>query len=108
MAVPPYNGGLFTTDRAVSVAGAELARIRLPNELFQLALRDLLLTDLEPVDFRSLGVREFGTIYEGLLESELSVGITVTCPPFPKLQSFARGPQGAAGRTKMVKTGLSP
>ena len=26
-----------------------------------------------PVDFRSLGVREFGTIYEGLLESELSL-----------------------------------
>jgi hypothetical protein len=26
-----------------------------------------------PVDFRSLGVREFGTIYEGLLENELSL-----------------------------------
>ena len=26
-----------------------------------------------PVDFRSLGVREFGTVYEGLLESELSI-----------------------------------
>ena len=29
-----------------------------------------------PVDFRSLGVREFGTIYEGLLESELSIAET--------------------------------
>ena len=29
-----------------------------------------------PVDFRSLGVREFGTIYEGLLESELAVAQT--------------------------------
>ena len=28
---------------------------------------------LGPVDFRALGVREFGTIYEGLLVSELSV-----------------------------------
>ncbi|MCJ7587621.1 MAG: hypothetical protein MUQ00_06955, partial [Candidatus Aminicenantes bacterium] len=28
---------------------------------------------LGPVDFRSLGVREFGTIYEGLLENELSL-----------------------------------
>ncbi|HVR75038.1 MAG TPA: hypothetical protein VMT52_11925, partial [Planctomycetota bacterium] len=28
---------------------------------------------LGPVDFRSLGVREFGTVYEGLLQSELSV-----------------------------------
>jgi len=29
--------------------------------------------DIGPIDFRSLSVREFGTIYEGLLESELSV-----------------------------------
>lgn len=73
LSVPAYNGGLFTVDRAVSVAGAELARIKLINDFFQPALRDLPLLDLEPVDFRSLGVREFGTIYEGLLESELSV-----------------------------------
>lgn len=77
LSVPPYNGGLFTRDPAVSRAGAELASVRLPNELFEPALRDLLLDEsvdgLQPVDFRSLGVREFGTIYEGLLESELSV-----------------------------------
>jgi hypothetical protein len=77
LSVPPYNGGLFTRDPAVSVAGAELARVRLSNELFEPALRDLLLDESvdghQPVDFRSLGVREFGTIYEGLLESELSV-----------------------------------
>ncbi|RWO41346.1 MAG: hypothetical protein EOS11_18380 [Mesorhizobium sp.] len=78
LSVPPYNGGLFTSDPAVSPAGAALARLQLPNEVFELALRSLLLTDvgdgpLQPVDFRSLGVREFGTIYEGLLESELSV-----------------------------------
>lgn len=77
LSVPAYNGGLFTRDAAVSHPGAELANVRLSNELFQPALRDLLLDEgvdgLQPVDFRSLGVREFGTIYEGLLESELSV-----------------------------------
>ncbi|WP_311029385.1 Eco57I restriction-modification methylase domain-containing protein [Mesorhizobium koreense] len=78
LSVPAYNGGLFTDDPAVSQAGAELARIALPNAVFEPALTALLLTDLgdgplAPVDFRSLGVREFGTIYEGLLESELSV-----------------------------------
>ncbi len=41
LSVPAYDGGLFTTDRAVSRAGAELVRIRLSNELFQPALRDL-------------------------------------------------------------------
>lgn len=78
LSVPPYNGGLFTRDENVSRAGAALAQIRLPNDLFEPALQKLLLSDVgddgfQPVDFRSLGVREFGTIYEGLLESELSV-----------------------------------
>ncbi|NEJ98647.1 Eco57I restriction-modification methylase domain-containing protein [Rhizobium ruizarguesonis] len=77
LSVPAYNGGLFTKDPVISPAGAELAKIALPNEIFEPALKALLLSDvgegLQPVDFRSLGVREFGTIYEGLLESELSV-----------------------------------
>lgn len=75
--VPAYDGGLFSEEREISAAGANLATIMLPNTVFGPALRDLLLVEgpegLGPVDFRSLGVREFGTIYEGLLESELSV-----------------------------------
>ena len=76
--VPAYNGGLFSDDPDVSLAGADLAKLELPNETFEAALRALLVIEtLEgvpgPVDFRSLGVREFGTIYEGLLESELAV-----------------------------------
>ena len=75
--VPAYNGGLFATDPEVSEAGAALAAITLPNEIFEIALRHLLVIETQestfgPVDFRSLGVREFGTIYEGLLESELA------------------------------------
>ncbi|RIA47493.1 Eco57I restriction-modification methylase domain-containing protein [Dichotomicrobium thermohalophilum] len=78
LGVPPYNGGLFSSDPAVSTAGAALAEIALDNaNLFQ-ALRHLLTIEnddgvIGPVDFRALGVREFGTIYEGLLESELDV-----------------------------------
>ena len=75
--VPPYDGGLFTEDPEVSRVGALLAPLRLPNTTLGPALRDLMLVTTEdglgPVDFRSLGVREFGTIYEGLLESELAV-----------------------------------
>lgn len=54
-----------------------LADIKLPDRVMGPVLRDLLIIQTNegwgPVDFRSLGVREFGTIYEGLLESELSV-----------------------------------
>ena len=75
--VPAYNGGLFSND---SGAGAVLAEVRLNDDEFGPVLAALLVdTDVNgderpgPVDFRSLSVREFGTIYEGLLESNLSI-----------------------------------
>ncbi len=76
--VPAYDGGLFSSDRRVSKTGAELEKITVSNESFETALRHLVVIDTTegvpgPVDFRSLGVREFGTIYEGLLESELAI-----------------------------------
>ncbi|MFO0848384.1 MAG: hypothetical protein U0871_07500 [Gemmataceae bacterium] len=78
--VPAYGGELFSRDKDESPTGARLAGVRLSNTVFGSALRDLLLIEtaegLGPVDFRSLGVREFGTVYEGLLESELAVAET--------------------------------
>jgi hypothetical protein len=79
--VPAYDGGLFTTDPTISPPGAALAKIDLENGAFEPALQSLLLIEtpegpLGPVDFRALGVREFGTIYEGLLESELALAET--------------------------------
>lgn len=79
--VPAYNGTLFASDRETSVIGAAIAGLSIPDQDFAPALGALLLDRTEegvegPVDFRSLGVREFGTIYEGLLESELSVAET--------------------------------
>ena len=75
--VPAYNGGLFSDDPAVSEPGAALTDLRLTDAELAPALAGLLIDEsLEgagPVDFRSLSVREFGTIYEGLLESRLSV-----------------------------------
>jgi hypothetical protein len=81
LGVPEYGGGLFETDPTISKPGDALSRINLPDTVFEPALRGLLLDETAdlgspgagPVDFRSLRVREFGTIYEGLLESELAV-----------------------------------
>ena len=74
--VPAYGGGLFTSD-AADRRLVPLAQISLPNNVLGFASVLLLVPAedgvLGPVDFRSLGVREFGTIYEGLLESELSL-----------------------------------
>lgn len=104
--VPAYNGGLFTSDSAVSPAGAALRKIALSDKEFEPILTSLLLIEtpeggLGPVDFRALGVREFGTIYEGLLESELSVaeadlslkiekGVEVFVPAKPKDKVIVR------------------
>ena len=77
LSVPAYNGVLFSDDADDSIHGHALTKVKLKDALFAPVLAGLLLThadgkELGPVDFRSLGVREFGTIYEGLLESELS------------------------------------
>ncbi len=79
--VPAYNGTLFASEASVSKLGARIAALALPDREFARALAALLLDRTAegaegPVDFRSLGIREFGTIYEGLLESELSLAET--------------------------------
>lgn len=76
--VPAYNGGMFSADASVNSDGAALSKLRLTNAEFGPALLGLLVDESDrgqpgPVDFASLDVREFGTIYEGLLESEMGV-----------------------------------
>ncbi len=75
--VPAYDGGLFS-ESAENTAALDIANMRpLSDAEFGSALTAMLIDDSPegdgPVDFRSLSVREFGTIYEGLLESRLFV-----------------------------------
>ena len=76
--LPAYNGGLFSRDPDVSPSGAAIeAMAPLTDAELAPALSAMLIDDspegVGPVDFRSLSVRTFGTIYEGLLESQLSL-----------------------------------
>lgn len=76
--VPAYNGGLFGSDASLHPDGATIEALILTNDVVGPALKGLLVDEtpdgwLGPVDFRSLDVRDFGTIYEGLLESGLSI-----------------------------------
>jgi len=76
--VPAYNGGLFGTDPENHPEGAQIEKLGIHDDVLGPVLQHLLIDISEddvpgPVDFRSLSVREFGTIYEGLLESSLSV-----------------------------------
>lgn len=79
MQVPAYNGGLFGADALLHPEGYLISALVIPDRVMGPAIRALVVDDITedgvagPVDFRSLSVREFGTIYEGLLESSLSV-----------------------------------
>lgn len=73
--VPAYGGDLFDP---TTPEGVLLKKLELPDSVLGPALRGMLTEITEDgvrgaVDFRSLQVREFGTIYEGLLESSLSL-----------------------------------
>lgn len=87
--VPAYNGGLFAADEH-HPSGLAIRGMELSNAEIGPAMRALLVDTGEdgttgPVDFRALTVREFGTIYEGLLESSLSVAPTdLTVDPVSK------------------------
>lgn len=79
--VPPYGGSLFEES---TEEGLALKKLALPDSVMGPALLNLLSEITEegvrgPVDFRSLQVREFGTIYEGLLESSLSLAESDLC-----------------------------
>lgn len=82
--IPPYGGSLFRDD---TPDGAAIAELRLTNREIGPALHALLVDATPdggrgPVDFQVLSVREFGTIYEGLLESSLSfASVDLTIEP---------------------------
>jgi hypothetical protein len=72
--MPTYNGGLFSTE---TDSGAFLETYGIPDRFLACGL-DRLARDeddktkqLVMVDFKSLGVRQLGSVYEGLLEFKL-------------------------------------
>jgi hypothetical protein len=74
--MPTYNGGLFSTQ---SESGRFLAQYAIPDRYLALGL-DRLTRDIDTknqalvfIDFKSLGVRQLGSIYEGLLEFKLKI-----------------------------------
>jgi hypothetical protein len=78
MGLPAYDGRLLSDDEEWTEAGHQLSQVELSDAKFGPPLEALLIDETPdgwegPVDFRNVGVREFGVIYEGLLESELSV-----------------------------------
>jgi hypothetical protein len=74
--MPTYNGGLFSQE---TDSGQFLAQYGIPDRYLALGL-DRLTRDIDQktqalvfIDFKSLGVRQLGSIYEGLLEFKLNI-----------------------------------
>jgi len=74
--MPTYNGGLFSQE---TDSGKFLARYAIPDRYLALGL-DRLTRDIDDktqalvfIDYKSLGVRHLGSIYEGLLEFQLKI-----------------------------------
>jgi hypothetical protein len=83
--VPVYNGGLFLSDpediddSPEAEAARFLTKTKVPDRFLARAI-DLLARDVDRkrqdlvfIDFKSLGVRQLGSIYEGLLEFKLRI-----------------------------------
>ncbi len=67
MGVPAYNGGLFDAEKHPYLEDNELA----DREVAELVRLLTLTPEGRTVDYRDLGVRHLGSIYEGLLEYRL-------------------------------------
>ena len=103
--VPAYNGGMFSSDAIVSPVGGRIAELSLSNAEFGPALQALLVDFTPdgvfgPVDFRSLSVREFGTIYEGCwsrpVEAPSDLASTEKAPTFPREDAGLESPSPKA------------
>ena len=88
--LPPYNGGLFRSNRPI------LERSRIPDAEFAPILDGLSRTELalarKHINYRDLSVQHLGSVYERLLEHELAIdeGALVQRP-----NAFARKTSGS-------------
>ncbi len=72
--LPRYNGGLFhfnfreINNQIKYAANYFLSRFKITDEILAPALDKLFRIEGQPIDYSFLGVRQLGSIYEGLLE----------------------------------------
>ena len=75
--LPEYGGSILSDDENESEIGHYISQLKIKNKFLVPALKKLLLTQVDgraqAVDFRSLSIRELGSIYEVMLEKEATV-----------------------------------
>lgn len=77
LGIPEYGGLILGPNFPDSLPELNETNLRIENKFFVPALKGLLLSEdnkaFSVVDFRSLSIRELGSIYEGALENEFSI-----------------------------------
>jgi adenine-specific DNA methylase len=77
--VPGYNGGLFkVTGDYIPETNQFLLQYKLTDAILAPTLDQLARIKGEPIDYKFLGVRDLGSIYEGLLEYKLVIDDVTT------------------------------
>ncbi|MDX2136480.1 MAG: hypothetical protein SF123_00170 [Chloroflexota bacterium] len=101
--MPTYNGGLFSQE---TDSGQFLARYGIPDRYLALGL-DRLTRDIDQktqalvlIDFKSLGVRQLGSIYEGLLEFKLKIATEALAVTKEKGKEVYQPAKKLKGKTK--------
>ncbi|MCB9451455.1 MAG: Eco57I restriction-modification methylase domain-containing protein [Anaerolineaceae bacterium] len=101
--MPTYNGGLFSQE---TDSGQFLAQYGIPDRYLALGL-DRLTRDIDQktqalvfIDFKSLGVRQLGSIYEGLLEFKLKIASEALAVTKEKGKEVYQSVKKLKGKTK--------
>lgn len=101
--MPTYNGGLFSQE---TDSGKFLASYGIPDRFLALGL-DRLTRDIDTktqalafIDFKSLGVRQLGSIYEGLLEFKLKIASEALAVTKEKGKEVYQPAKKLKGKTK--------
>lgn len=75
--IPAYNGGLFKPNGVSGLDTALVDAVPLPNSALGAALRALAIVNGARVDYSDLRIQQLGTMYEGLLEQELQLCVSI-------------------------------
>ncbi|MCL5238744.1 MAG: N-6 DNA methylase [Nitrospirae bacterium] len=71
MNIPRYNGGLFDPERHKFLEDNKVGDDVLSEIIYELSYRTDKNGDVHSIDYKGLGERHLGTVYEGLLEHKL-------------------------------------
>ncbi len=73
MNIPRYNGGLFDPERYKFLEEKKVGDDAISEVIYELSYRIDREVDIHSIDYKGLGERHLGTIYEGLLEHKFRI-----------------------------------